>query len=81
MNNIVVFTAKWCSNCPPVKNLLTMKGVDFSSVDTDTQEGEELVAANHVRSLPTVLVFDDAGRETHRLVSFKSVQEYLNNAD
>ncbi len=65
MTKVKLFSATWCSNCKPVKSVLTtLEGeglITVDSVDIDTPEGMELAQEFSVKSIPTV-VFEDNTR-------------------
>lgn len=76
--NVVVFNAPWCNTCTPFKKQLTEAGIVFVSASLDSTVDESLskitgvavgesvmalAAAFHVRTLPTTVVFSDAGMD------------------
>lgn len=76
MNQLILFTAKWCANCVALKVGLEEEGITYNTVDVDTPEGEELARKNGIRGLPTVLVINDEGEEFRRIVGIQPVSEY-----
>ncbi|APU01911.1 hypothetical protein [Aeromonas phage SW69-9] len=50
---IYLFGAEWCANCKMVKPMLA--NIEYTYVDVDTDEGVELTAKHHIRSLPTLV--------------------------
>ena len=55
MNNVLIGAA-WCGPCNRVKEFLDNRGVDYSYVDIDTEEGLELAKDWCVRSVPSMNV-------------------------
>lgn len=72
----IVVSAEWCKNCPVVKANLDATGLEYSTVDADTEEGIDTVKQYGIRGLPTVLLLDDNGTEIRRLVGVQPVSAY-----
>ena len=76
---ILVFTGEWCSNCSPWKKMLDEKGVQYTAIDIDTDEGAALAQKHGVRALPTTLIFRDGYLDRKivgvQLNSLKEMQE------
>lgn len=51
-----LFTADWCVNCQPIKQLIKTKGYPVDVVNVDEQP--ELVRASGVRSIPSLVLGD-----------------------
>lgn len=56
---ILVFTASYCPSCPVWKKMLDDKGVEYTPIDCDTDEGMELATKYQVRGLPTTIILRD----------------------
>jgi len=53
---IKLFTAQWCSQCQSMKQVLNNMGLEFETIDIDTEQGSVLAQQHKVRSLPTTLL-------------------------
>jgi thiol-disulfide isomerase/thioredoxin len=73
----VVFTTPYCASCGPVADRLQSSDPDSRVIKVDATREPHLADAFSVRSAPTVLLADDAGNVTARLVGADAVQEYL----
>lgn len=80
MNKLVVFTASWCGPCQGFKpTLLELEQERLVYVDID--ETPETRAQYEVRSVPTVILVDEEGKELQRLVGsqpLSKLQDLLN---
>jgi thioredoxin 1 len=67
---ILKFEAEWCGPChamkPVVHKLAENKAIDMSAIDID--EHPEIAEQYQVRSIPTVVLLDDDGKEISRVV-------------
>lgn len=58
IDNILYFSASWCGPCktykPVFKRVMEDMGLPYQEVDVD--ENPELAQANHVMSVPTVVI-------------------------
>jgi len=63
--NITIYTRTTCATCSNVKRYLDMKKKDYSVINLDERpEVEaEVVAKSGARTVPIIIVRDDAGRE------------------
>lgn len=67
MNKLLVFTASWCGPCKGFKpTLLELEQDRLVYVDID--ENPEARTQYEVRSVPTVILVDENGKELERLV-------------
>lgn len=67
MNKLLVFTASWCGPCKGFKpTLLELEQDRLVYVDID--ENPEARTQYEVRSVPTVILVDEDGKELERLV-------------
>ena len=60
----LLFTTKYCVACGPVKKFLEQKALEGELVDA-VEESDKAIAYG-VRSVPTVVFFDDSGNEVGR---------------
>lgn len=72
----VVFTTPLCASCGPARDHLAASDPDARIVTVDATRRPELAEAFHVRSVPTVLLADDAGAVRERLVGGAAVRDY-----
>lgn len=61
-----IFFRKTCPNCPPVKEYMAGVSMQGRSVDVDTDSGLSEAAGKGVFAAPTVIFYDDNGKETAR---------------
>lgn len=61
MKQLALFSASWCPTCQPVKNLVknyeNLGDVQLVIVDID--EMPNLAKRNNIRSIPTMILFED----------------------
>lgn len=76
MDVVKVFGSKQCTGCVTVKRVLTQKGVEFKEFDVNKHEDMEEAMANGVRSIPTLVFIDGAGKHTY--VGEKNCLEGIN---
>ena len=68
MKTILKFEKSKCAPCVMVSEFLEKHGVDYQKVNPFDRP--DLAMKYHVRSVPTVIVLDDA-REVRRVIGFK----------
>lgn len=73
----VVFTTPYCASCGPVAERLRASDPSARVVTVDATLEPALAGAYSVRSAPTVLLADHAGRVTTRLVGAAAVERYV----
>ena len=73
----VVFTSPYCASCRPVEDQLREADPDARVVKVDATREPHLAAAFHVRTAPTVVLADAAGRVRQRLVGADAVRQAL----
>jgi len=56
MVNSVLIGASWCAPCKQVKEFLDNRGIDYTYVDIDTEQGMELAKDWGIRSVPSMSV-------------------------
>lgn len=64
MTTLKIFSAPWCCNCKTVKMML--KDVPIEVVDADDENNTPIYDAANVQSIPTIIAYDEDGRETKR---------------
>ncbi|QTQ11655.1 hypothetical protein HRI96_05210 [Treponema parvum] len=60
------FFRQTCPNCPPVKAYMADLSVSGKSINVDTKEGLAQAAAKGVFAAPTVIVYNENGKEVAR---------------
>lgn len=61
-----IFVRKTCPNCPPVKAYMANINLTSKMIDVDTAEGLSEAASKGVFAAPTVIVYDENGKELAR---------------
>lgn len=61
-----LYTRKTCPNCPPVKNYMDDVELQGTSINVDTDEGLTDAAENGVFATPTVIFYNNQGKECAR---------------
>lgn len=68
-----LFVRKTCPNCPPVKECCSRLPFSGEQIDVDTDTGLERAQEFGIFSAPTVIFFDEAGREVSRAHSTREI--------
>jgi hypothetical protein len=76
----LVFTTPYCASCGPVESSLRASDPGARVVKVDATREPHLADAFSIRSAPTALLADAAGRVTARLVGAEAVTGYLAEA-
>jgi len=77
---LVQFSSAFCAPCRATKLLLTdiaSRNVGIAHVEIDAESELELVRELHIRSTPTTLILDRAGREVGRAVGAPKREQVL----
>ena len=81
---LVDFTATWCGWCTKLKEEVFEKDEfkqyvadKFVLVAIDADKNRELVDKYGVNGFPTIMVLDEAGKEVHKIVGFKPLEEFI----
>lgn len=56
LKNNTLLGATWCGPCKRVKNFLDIRGVEYTYIDIDTDEGLELAREWSIRSVPAMVL-------------------------
>ena len=72
-----LFARRTCPNCPPVKDFLLGLSLQGKLVDVDTEEGLSEAAVKGVFSAPTVIFYDERGKEVSRAHNVPDIEEIL----
>jgi len=73
----VVFTTPYCASCGPIEERIRASDPGARVVKVDATREPHLAGAFSIRSAPTVLLADDQGRVTARLVGADAVENYV----
>ncbi|MBD5439149.1 MAG: hypothetical protein HDR37_11430 [Treponema sp.] len=72
-----LFARRTCPNCPPVKDFLSGLSLQGKLVDVDAEEGLSEAAVKGVFSAPTVIFYDERGKEVSRAHNVPDIEEIL----
>ena len=64
MTTLKIFSAPWCCICKTVK--MKLKDVPMEVVNADDESNTPIYDAANVQSIPTIIAYDEDGRETKR---------------
>ena len=81
MKTIKYFTATWCGPCQrfkPIMQEVANEGHSVQFIDIDSDQGTLLAREYNVRSVPTVVIFEN-GSEVNRLIGATTKQIVLEN--
>jgi thioredoxin-like negative regulator of GroEL len=70
-----VLTASWCHNCPPVKTAVQHLPESILVELLDADANMLVTKQLNVRSLPTIVLFDESGSELFRSSGVLSVEK------
>jgi len=56
MKEVIVYSANWCSGCKSIQKVLTEKGIAYTKVDIDTEEGMLKAKELGIRNIPVTFV-------------------------
>jgi thioredoxin-like negative regulator of GroEL len=71
-------TASWCHNCPPVKTAVQHLPDSIQVELLDADSNMILTKQLNIRSLPTIVLFDESGSELFRSSGITSVEKLKN---
>ena len=80
MTNVIYFSTQWCLPCKTLKPIVqqasqeTGKHVQF----VDAEQNKDLAEQYGVRSVPTIVVVNDAGQVVNRLIGIQSKSTITN---
>ena len=72
------FSAPWCAPCRmlgPTMEKVSAEGITVEKINIDTEEA--LTMEYTVRSVPTVVLVDDSGKEFARTVGAQQLNHYI----
>jgi mycoredoxin len=56
MKEVIVYSACWCQGCKSIKKGLSEKGIPFTEVDIDTEEGMLKAKELGIRNIPVTVI-------------------------
>ena len=77
---VTYFYRPSCPGCPPVRDYLDRRGIEYTPVDVDTEDGMRRAIGMQVLSTPTVIVEPPDGRPGGRGGSVAAVERLLADA-
>jgi thioredoxin-like negative regulator of GroEL len=78
-----VLTASWCHNCPPVKTAVQHLPDNIQVELLDADSNMILTKQLNIRSLPTIVLFDESNTELFRssgVLSVEKLKSFLGEA-
>lgn len=72
-----VFTTAVCPKCPKVKDFIKTTGLKGTEVNASTDEGLKMASQFAISSVPTVILFDESGKEAKRAHSVDELKRIL----
>lgn len=76
-NKIIKVYATWCSSCKYIDKLLKDNNIEYTNIDIDTTEGENLQEEYNIVKLPTLLVFTEDNVLTTKIDEVEDIEEYI----
>lgn len=77
MNNmkLLKFESPWCSQCKLQDKIIIGSQLNIKIEHIDTSEEDDLVAKYNVRTLPTMIIVNEEGKELHRWTKVTQIEE------
>lgn len=75
----MLFFTPMCPKCPKVKEYMEDKGLEKEWVNAATPEGLEKAREFQVGNVPTVIFFDEEGKEITRAYGPEEVKKVVEN--
>jgi thioredoxin-related protein len=78
---LILFSTEYCSICPRVKtqiNEILQGQIGIKLIEVDAVKNIEVAKKLHVKSSPTVIIFDRAGNEEGRIIGAPKKNEIIN---
>ncbi len=75
----MVFFTPMCPKCPQIKEFMEDKGLEKEWVDCATPKGLEKARELTISNVPTVIFFDEDGKEVSRAKDIDEIKRILEN--
>jgi ribonucleoside-triphosphate reductase len=72
-----VFTTTVCPKCPKVKDFMKTTGIRGTEINASTDEGLKLASELGISAVPTVILFDQSGKEMKRAHSLDEIKKIV----
>lgn len=77
---LVKYGAPWCGPCKALDHLFETANLDIEIELVNIDHNVQLAQDNNIRSIPTVVLIDDKGKEVNRftgLINFDELKEFV----
>lgn len=77
---LVKYGAPWCGPCKALDHLFETANLDIEIELVNIDHNVQLAQDNNIRSIPTVVLIDDKGKEVNRftgLMNFDELKEFV----
>lgn len=85
---LLVFVSSRCPHCPKAESIVKKivpeyykHGLEFQKIRIKTSEGKQLSREFNIMSMPTILMLDDNGVETQRIIGVPSENNLKNKIE
>jgi ribonucleoside-triphosphate reductase len=75
----MLFFTPMCPKCPKIKEFMEDKEFEKEWVDAATPEGLEKAKEFNISNVPTVIFFDEEGKEVSRAYTVEEVKRVIEN--
>lgn len=76
-----IFTTPTCKNCPSVKEFMKTVELNGQEINAADPKGREEAMKKGIRSVPTILFFDEEGQHIETARSINEIKQILNLGD
>lgn len=73
---LVKYGAPWCGPCKALDHLFETANLDIEIESVNIDHNVQLAQDNDIKSIPTVILIDDKGKEIDRFIGLKSLDEF-----
>lgn len=63
---LLKFYAEWCGPCKLLTKILKENNIEHTAIDIDTEDGAIAADEYNIKSVPTLIMLDDEGKEIKR---------------
>jgi len=72
---LLKFEASWCGPCKAMDHILDLMELNMEVEKINIDHNVQLAQDNDIKSVPTVILIDDKGKEVDRLIGLKTLDE------